>query len=169
MAQIELIVAVAENGVIGHQGDMPWRLPSDLKHFKQVTMGLPVIMGRRTWQSIGRALPGRANIVISGSLADVPQGVVQVATPDAALEAASGVSSGADGNGRVMIIGGGEIYRIFEPQAQYVHLTEVHATPEGDTFFKLAAPDAWRETARTRHRAGEKDSADFSFVTLERV
>ncbi|NBR79842.1 MAG: diacylglycerol kinase, partial [Alphaproteobacteria bacterium] len=113
MARIELVVAVAENGVIGHKGDMPWRLPSDLKHFKQVTMGLPVIMGRRTWESIGRVLPGRKNIVISRSLTDLPDGAVQVATPDAALEAAD--------NERVMIIGGGEIYRIFEPQAEIVH------------------------------------------------
>ena len=118
MARIELVVAVAENGVIGHKGDMPWRLPSDLKHFKQVTMGLPVIMGRRTWESIGRVLPGRKNIVISRSLTDLPDGAVQVATPDAALEAAD--------NERVMIIGGGEIYRIFEPQAEIVHLTQVH-------------------------------------------
>lgn len=161
MARIELVVAVAENGVIGHKGDMPWRLPSDLKHFKQVTMGLPVIMGRRTWESIGRVLPGRKNIVISRSLTDLPDGAVQVAKPDAALEAAD--------NERVMIIGGGEIYRIFEPQAEIVHLTQVHLAPEGDTFFRLAAPDAWRETARTRHPAGEKDSADFSFVTLERA
>ena len=118
MARIELVVAVAENGVIGHKGDMPWRLPSDLKHFKQVTMGLPVIMGRRTgvdWAGFA----GRKNIVISRSLTDLPDGAVQVATPDAALEAAD--------NERVMIIGGGEIYRIFEPQAEIVHLTQVHS------------------------------------------
>ena len=96
-----MIVAVAENGVIGHQGDMPWRLPADLKHFKQITMGLPIIMGRLTWLSLGRALPGRLNIVISSQNLDLPAGVVQAKTPQAALDMAD--------SDRVLIIGGGQI------------------------------------------------------------
>jgi dihydrofolate reductase len=159
--RIEMIVAVAENGVIGHQGDMPWRLPADLRHFKQITMGLPIIMGRLTWMSLGRALPGRLNIVISSQDLNLPEGVVQAKTPQAALALAD--------SDRVMIIGGGQIYKAFEAQAELIHLTQVHATPEGDTFFALQNADAWRETARQSFAADENNSAAYSFVTLVRV
>ena len=159
--RIEMIVAVAENGVIGHQGDMPWRLPADLKHFKQITMGLPIIMGRLTWMSLERALPGRLNIVISGQDLSLPEGVVQAKTPQAALALAD--------SDRVMIIGGGQIYKAFEAQAELIHLTQVHAAPEGDTFFALQNADAWRETARQSFAADENNSAAYSFVTLVRV
>jgi len=159
--RIEMIVAVAENGVIGHQGDMPWRLPADLKHFKQITMGLPIIMGRLTWMSLGRALPGRLNIVISGQDLSLPEGVVQAKTPQAALALAD--------SDRVMIIGGGQIYKAFEAQAELIHLTQVHVAPEGDTFFALQNADAWRETARQSFAADENNSAAYSFVTLVRV
>ncbi len=159
--RIEMIVAVAENGVIGHQGDMPWRLPADLKHFKQITMGLPIIMGRLTWMSLGRALPGRLNIVISGQDLSLPEGVVQAKPPQAALALAD--------SDRVMIIGGGQIYKAFEAQAELIHLTQVHAAPEGDTFFALQNADAWRETARQSFAADENNSAAYSFVTLVRV
>ena len=159
--RIEMIVAVAENGVIGHQGDMPWRLPADLKHFKQITMGLPIIMGRLTWMSLGRALPGRLNIIISGQDLNLPEGVVQAKTPQAALALAD--------SDRVMIIGGGQIYKAFEAQAELIHLTQVHAAPEGDTFFALQNADALRETARQSFAADENNSAAYSFVTLVRV
>ena len=161
MPNIELVVAVAENGVIGKDGDMPWRLPSDLKHFKQVTMGCPIIMGRATWDSIGRPLPGRLNVVISRSAPDLPDGVVGVGTPEAAVQACGDAET-------VMIIGGGQIYKVFEPMAAKVHLTQVHATPEGDTHFALAAAADWQEVDRQRFSAGENDSADYSFVTLTR-
>lgn len=161
MPSIEMVVAVAENGIIGKDGDMPWRLPSDLKHFKDVTMGCPIVMGRATWDSIGRPLPGRLNIVISRAVLDLPEGVVGVASPEAALTACGEVE-------KIMIVGGGQIYKIFEPMAAVVHLTQVHASPEGDTSFTLAAPDEWHEIERTRFSAGEKDSADYSFVTLTR-
>lgn len=162
MPVIEMVVAVAENGIIGKDGDMPWRLPSDLKHFKQVTMGCPIIMGRQTWESIGRPLPGRVNIVISRSALDLPDGVVGVATPEEALVAAGDAET-------VMIIGGGQIYKLFEPQAATIHLTEVHASPDGDTSFALQNPDDWHEAARERFSAGENDSADYSFITLKRI
>jgi dihydrofolate reductase len=169
MPSIEIIVAVAENGIIGKDGEMPWRLPSDLKHFKQVTMGCPIIMGRLTWASIGRPLPGRLNIVISRSALDVPDGVLGVATPEAALEAAGEAEGEAAGEAeKIMIIGGGQIYKLFEPLAQTVHLTQVHASPEGDTSFALQDPDAWHEIDRARFSAGENDSADYSFITLKR-
>ena len=162
MPVIEMVVAVAENGIIGKGGDMPWRLPSDLKHFKQVTMGCPIIMGRLTWESIGRPLPGRVNIVISRSALDLPDGVVGVATPEEALDAAGDAET-------VMIIGGGQIYKLFEPQAATIHLTEVHAEPDGDTAFSLQEADAWQEISRERFSAGENDSSDYSFVTLKRI
>ena len=162
MPVIEMVVAVAENGIIGEDGDMPWRLSSDLKHFKQVTMGCPIIMGRLTWESIGRPLPGRVNIVISRSALDLPDGVVGVATPEEALDAAGDAEM-------VMIIGGGQIYKLFEPQAATIHLTEVHAAPDGDTAFALQEADVWQEISRERFSAGENDGADYSFVTLKRI
>ena len=161
MATIEMVVAVAENGIIGKAGDMPWRLPSDLQHFKQVTMGCPIVMGRLTWQSIGRALPGRLNIVISRRALDLPDGVLGVTSAEAAVQAGGEAET-------LMIIGGGQIYKIFEPMASKVHLTRVHATPDGDTSFALSQPDDWQEQACERFSAGEKDSADYSFITLQR-
>ena len=162
MPVIEMVVAVAENGIIGKDGDMPWRLPSDLKHFKQVTMGCPIIMGRLTWESIRRPLPGRVNIAISRSALDLPEGVVSVTTPEAAIEAAGDAET-------MMIIGGGQIYKLFEPLATTVHLTQVHAAPDGDTVFALQNPDDWQEATRERFSAGENDSADYSFITLKRI
>ena len=162
--QIEMIVAVAENGVIGHDGKMPWRLSTDLKRFKKITMGLPIIMGRHTWESLPGALPGRLNIIITRSKFDLPEGVIAVNSPEAALKA-----SEKTGSKRVMIIGGGEIYRAFESQADVLHLTKVHATPEGDTYFRLSDPVAWREETVEAVQAGENDTADVSFVTLRRI
>ena len=143
-----MIVAVAENGVIGNQGDMPWRLPGDLAHFKEITMGCPVIMGRRTWSSIGRPLPGRKNIVLSRQI--------------------SGFEPAAAGGGLRRHAGGGiglvrgcaarHDYRRrrdlshFEAQAVRIHLTRVHATPSGDTHFALADPDAWQKQNHISHR-----------------
>ncbi len=169
MPKIEMVVAVAENGIIGKDGAMPWRLPSDLKHFKQVTMGCPIIMGRLTWQSIGRALPGRLNIVISRSELDLPDGVMCVASAEAAVQAGAEAAVQAGGDTQtLMIIGGGQIYKIFEPMATTLHFTQVHDTPDGDTSFALSQPDDWQEVARERFSAGEKDSADYSFITLQR-
>jgi dihydrofolate reductase len=161
--KIEMVVAAAENDVIGKDGDMPWRMPSDLRHFKQVTMGHPIVMGRRTWQSIGRALPGRLNIVISRQADFNAEGAVCVTSATAALEQAK--MSGAE---TLMIIGGGEIYAMFEAEASRIHLTRIHASPDGDTFFRLPSQSAWHETQNERFAAGETDSADYSFITLER-
>mgnify|MGYP001300636832 CR=1 FL=1 len=162
--QIEMIVAVAENGVIGHDGKMPWRLSTDLKRFKKITMGLPIIMGRNTWESLPGVLPGRLNIIITRSQLDLPEGAHFVNSPEAALEA-----SKETGSKRVMIIGGGKIYRAFESQADILHLTKVHAAPEGDTYFRLSNPGAWHEASREDVQAGENDTADVSFVTLRRT
>lgn len=162
--QIEMIVAVAENGVIGLDGKMPWRLSTDLKRFKKITMGLPIIMGRHTWESLPGALPGRLNIIITGASLDLLGGAIAVTSPEAALEAAG--ETGAD---RVMIIGGGQVYKAFEAQADILHLTKVHATPEGDTYFRLSDPASWREEGSETVPAGDNDTADVSFVTLRRI
>ena len=163
-----LIVAVAENGVIGRDNDLPWRLPGDLKRFKSLTMGKPLIMGRRTFDSIGRPLPGRANIVLTRDVDFAPDGVLVVHDPDAAIEAAEQEASrtGAD---EIMVIGGAGIYDIFLGQASRVYLTEVHDSPSGDTRFPPLDAATWRESARERHAATSDDSSDYSFVVLDRL
>lgn len=157
---IHMVVAVAENGVIGDQGRMPWQLSSDLQHFKHITLGHPIIMGRKTFISIGRALPGRRNIVLTRDR--------HFRAPDVDVYGDAPTALAACHDQAVMIIGGGEIYRLFEPMAQTIHLTRVHARPHGDTIFELAEPEQWTEQSVENHRAGPKDSADFSFVTLVR-
>jgi len=164
--RVALVVARADNGVIGHAGHLPWHLPADLRHFKQLTVGKPVIMGRKTWESLGRPLPGRHNIVISRNSAYRAEGATLVPNLAEAIAA-----TGLDPRLRaevVMIIGGAEIYRQALPFADVVHLTEVHASPEGDTVLPAFDPAVWRETARTEHAAEEQRPA-FSFVTLERL
>ena len=162
-----LIVAVAENGVIGRDNDLPWRLSGDLKRFKAVTMGKPLIMGRRTFESIGRPLPGRANIVLTRDAGFIPEGVIVVHDPDAALEAAE-QEAGRAGTDEIMVIGGAGIYDIFLSRARRIYLTEVHDSPPGDTVFPPLDPDVWFETARERRAAEGGESSDYSFVVLER-
>ena len=169
--KITLVVAVAENGVIGQGGTLPWRLPDDLRRFKQLTLGKPVIMGRKTWESLGKPLPGRHNILvtrradypIASGPADPPVSVVT--DLDAAVEAAGDVAE-------VMVIGGAEIYALAMPQATTVELTLVHAQPEGDTFLPAFMPGAWQkfwqEVARVHHPADERHAHAMSFVTLAR-
>lgn len=161
--RVSLIVAVAENGVIGRDNRLPWRIPDDLRHFKALTMGKPVIMGRRTHQSIGRPLPGRLNIVLSRDPAFQAPGVCRVGSVEAALAAADRPGWGEE----AMVIGGAEIYRLFLPLADRLYLTEVHRRVEGDARFPAIAPRAWRERSRD-FRAGDGDVPSHSFVTLER-
>ncbi|RYY21017.1 MAG: dihydrofolate reductase [Cytophagaceae bacterium] len=163
---VSLIVAAAENGVIGRQGQLPWHLPADLKHFKALTLGRPVVMGRRTFESIGRPLPGRANIVLTSQLAwPAPAGVLLAHSLPEALALAATQPGGEE----VCIIGGGEIYRQALPGADVVHLTEVHTTvPDGDAFFPTLTPREWREETRQRHPADERHAVAYSFVTLRR-
>lgn len=159
-----LVVARADNGVIGNEGGMPWHLPGDLKHFKRVTVGKPCIMGRKTFESIGKPLPGRHNIVMTRDESWQAEGVTRAANLAEAIAAA-----GLDPRSRakeVMVIGGAEIYAQALPAATRIELTEVHAAPNGDTVF----PDiglGWTETARERHE-GPEGQPDYSFVTLER-
>ena len=166
--RIALVVAMAENRVIGVDGDLPWRLSSDLKYFKSVTMGKPIVMGRKTFASIGRPLPGRDNIVITRNAEFAPDGVHVAADVAAALSLAHTLAKekGAD---EICIIGGGEIYRQTLDLADRIYLTEVHMTADGDTVFPDLRPADWREVSRSAQTAGEGDSADFSLVVLDRV
>jgi dihydrofolate reductase len=159
---ISLIVAVAENGAIGSDNRLPWHLPDDLKRFKALSLGKPVIMGRRTFDSIGRPLPGRTNIVISRQAGLAIEGVRVVHSLDAALAAAGAVPE-------IVVIGGAEIFRQVLPRTSTIHLTRVHARVEGDVFFPELEPAQWREAAVEHHAADERHQYAFSFVTLQRI
>ncbi|WP_267425084.1 dihydrofolate reductase [Methylobacterium sp. GC_Met_2] len=158
---VSLVAAVARNGVIGRDNGLAWHLSSDLKRFKALTMGKPMLMGRRTWDSIGRPLPGRRTLVLTRDRAFRAEGVEVVHDWEAALAAASG--------SELMVVGGAEIYALALPQADRLHLTEVAAEPEGDVRFP-AFDRAWfREMLREAHPAGPRDEHAFAFVDWERV
>lgn len=158
---ISLVVAASENGVIGRDGGLPWHLGDDLRRFKALTMGKPIVMGRKTFESIGRPLPGRQNIVITRQADFSAEGCDVVASPGAAIDAAGDA-------GEIMVIGGGEIYALFLPRAGRVYLTRVAAEVDGDTFFPDLPADEWAETARETHPANARNDFDFSIVTYER-
>jgi dihydrofolate reductase len=162
-AALELVVAVAENDVIGRGNQLPWHLPADLRHFKSLTLGKPVLMGRKTYESIGRALPGRTNIVLSRSEGFAPGDCVVVKTLDDARIAAGAQPA-------LMVIGGAEIYRQCLPLAGRIHLTLVHARIEGgDTLFAGWRGAEWDEASRERHESDDKNPHAYSFITLERT
>ena len=160
--RLALIAAVARNGVIGRGGGLPWRIPADLRYFKATTMGKPMIMGRRTFDSIGKALPGRTNIVVTRSGNFTADDVEVAADFDQALAIAA-----ATGTEEAMVIGGGEIYAVALPRADRLYLTQVHIDAEGDVYFPELDRAQWREVSRNDH-AAEGDTPAFSFVTLER-
>jgi dihydrofolate reductase len=164
---IVLIVAVAENGVIGAAGAMPWRLRSDLKRFKALTLNKPVVMGRKTFASIGKPLPGRTNIVLTRDPQFAAAGVAVANSLAAARAVALGDALRRFAT-EIAVIGGAEIYRQWIDAADCIELTEVHASPDGDTLFGPLDAAEWQEVGRTRHAAGEGDSADFSYVTYRR-
>jgi dihydrofolate reductase len=159
---IAIIVAVAENGVIGADNGLPWRLPDDLKRFKSLSLGKPVVMGRRTFDSIGRPLPGRTNIVVSRQAGLAIEGAIVARSLDDALVAAGAASE-------VAVIGGAEIFRQALPRTETIHLTRVHARIAGDVFFPELDPAKWREAAVEHHAADERHLYAFSFVTLQRI
>lgn len=160
---ITLIVAVARNGVIGAEGGMPWHLPADLAHFKRLTIGKPVLMGRRTWESIGKPLPQRRNLVLTRDAHWQAEGAERVGSIDEALQRIAGT-----GASELMVIGGAEVYRQALPEAGRIYLTLVHAEPEGDTRFPDLEPDEWREVARREQLADARNPHDLSFIVLER-
>jgi dihydrofolate reductase len=165
--RIALIAAVADNGVIGAGGAMPWRLATDMKRFRALTMGKPVIMGRKTFASIGKPLAGRTNIVVTRQPGFAVEGVTAAASLEAAL--AEGVRTAEKtGAGEALVIGGGEIYALALPHADRLYVTHVHVRPAGDTRFPAIEPALWRAVAREDVPAGEKDSASTTFVTYER-
>lgn len=164
--RLSIIVAAAENGAIGRDNALPWHLPGDLAYFRRVTMGKPVVMGRKTFESIGRPLPGRTNIVITRDRSWRHEGVHALASLEQALVLAADVAV-ADGADELMVIGGAEIYAAALPLAARVYLTEVHAEIEGDVFFPELDRADWREVSRERQPAAE-GGHDYSFVVLER-
>jgi dihydrofolate reductase len=164
---LALIAAVADNGVIGRDNTLPWHLPEDLKYFKRTTMGKPIVMGRLTYESIGRPLPGRVNIVISRQSALRIDGVQVVADLPTALELAEATAS-REGVDELVVIGGAQIYALALPLAQRLYLTEVHADVAGDAFFPAWDREQWQELQRQRHPASDANPYDYSFVVYER-
>lgn len=157
--EIVLVLARADNGVIGRDGDLPWRLPADLRHFKALTLGHPMIMGRKTFDSLPGLLPGRRHIVLTRDASWTAEGAEVAHDVDTALHIAAAPAA--------MVIGGAEIYRLFLPRADRIELTEVHLDAEGDVAIDYPSPDEWQEVARADHPADNGRPA-YSFVTLRR-
>ena len=159
---ISLIVAASMNNVIGAKGDLPWRLSSDLKRFNALTRGKPIVMGRKTYESIGRPLPGRQNIVVTRNPDFAAEGCDVVASIDAAVEAAGDAEE-------IIIIGGSQIYEAFLPRAHRIYLTRVQADVEGDAFLPEFDSNEWHETAVEECGADESNDHDVIFSILERA
>lgn len=165
MSIISFVVAVSRNGVIGRDGGLPWHISSDLKRFKAITMGKPIIMGRKTWESLPKKpLPGRRNIVVTRQADFSAEGAVVVGDVDAALAVAA-----MEAPSEICVIGGGDIYRQLLPQANRIYLTEVQADVEGDTHFPPLPASTWRELSREVVEQGPRDTAGFVLRVLERV
>ncbi len=160
--KVSMIVAASANNVIGEEGGLPWHLSEDLKRFKEITMGKPMIMGRATWESIGKALPGRRSIVLTRQADYAAEGAEVVSTPEAALE----LTGDAD---EVMVIGGGKVYEEFMPITERIYLTRVHAEIDGDTFFPDLDEAEWRIVSSTPLPANDERPFSISFQTLERI
>ena len=160
--------AVADNGVIGMDNAMPWHISSDLKRFKALTMGKPIVMGRRTFQSIGRPLPGRSNLVVSRDGAFTADGVLVFSSLEEALEKAQTIAR-MDGVDEIAVIGGGSIYNALWDKAERLYVTHVHASPQGDTFLPAIDRTTWREVERDGPSQGAQDSAAMTFAVYERT
>ena len=160
--RLALIVAMAENQVIGRNNQLPWHIRADLRHFRKLTMGRPIIMGRRTHESIGRPLPGRDNIVITADRHYQADGCQVVHSIEQALAAAGDCEE-------AMIIGGANLYRQTLAAADRLYMTLVKAKPEGDTWFPVIEPQQWREIERETHKADEQNDFDYDFVVLDRI
>jgi len=158
---VSLIVAMAQNGVIGRGNALPWRLPEDLKRFRAFTLGKPILMGRKTFESLGRPLPGRANLVLTRDRGWFSHGVIVVHSVEEAL-AQAGASD------ELVAIGGAEIYRLVLPFARRIYLTHVHADVPGDTFFPDFDPTQWADVECSTHPADDEHAYPVTFVTLER-
>jgi dihydrofolate reductase len=159
--QVCLVAAMGRNRAIGMDGKMPWHLPAELRHFKETTLGKPIVMGRKTWESIGRPLPGRQNIVVSRSMKVAPPGVEVVASLQQALQAAQG--------DEVMIIGGGELYLEALPLATRMVLTMVDFAPQADTFFPAWETGGWQESSRQAKPADTQNPYACEVIELRRI
>jgi dihydrofolate reductase len=159
--KLTAVVAVSDNGVIGRDNAIPWHQPADLAYFKRVTMGKPVLMGRKTWESIGKPLPGRRNIVLSRSGFTAP-GAEVVRTLDEACELVAGA-------GEIMVIGGAKVFELAMPRMDRVHLTRVHCIIEGDVFLPPLDPGQWREVSREHRPADERNPCAMTFTELVRA
>jgi dihydrofolate reductase len=160
-ASISLMVARAANGVIGRDNALPWHLPADLQRFKSVTMGKPILMGRRTFESIGRVLPGRVNLVLTRDAAWHAPGAVAVHSLEEAL---AQVGNAAE----LVVIGGAELFRLVMPLVRQIYLTEIHANIAGDTVFPALAPEEWHEIEKSTHAADARHEHAMTFRTLKR-
>ena len=159
---LSIIAAMSENGVIGRDNKLPWLLPADLAHFKSLTLGKPIIMGRRTWESLPGLLPGRTHVVVTADSTYAAPGCLVVNSTEQALAAAGAATE-------VMIVGGEALYRQFLPRAARMYLTLVHTIVPGDTYFPRYVAGEWREVDRRLHQPDQKNPYAYSFVTLERV
>ena len=164
---IALVVAMGENGAIGRGGDLPWRLSSDMRYFRKITMDKPIIMGRLTFESLGRVLDGRLNIVLTRNAAFEVPGAVMAYNLEEALDVARREAK-RSGVNEIMVIGGADVFRAVLPQAGRIYLTEVEAAPNADTWFPPLDTSDWHEVSRQTHPAGPKDDHGFSFVVLDR-
>ncbi|ABA05604.1 dihydrofolate reductase [Nitrobacter winogradskyi Nb-255] len=165
--EVILVVAVAENGVIGQRNGIPWRLKADLRRFKAITIGKPIVMGRKTFDSLRRPLPGRTNIVITRDPDFTAVGALVARSPADALVIAKGDALRRS-VAEIAVIGGAEIYAASMPAADRLEVTEVHTAVDGDTIFPPIDPSVWDEIARCRNKAAAGDTADFSYVTYRR-
>jgi dihydrofolate reductase len=163
-----LVAAVAENGVIGRDGGLPWHLPSDLRRFRAITLGHPVVMGRKTCGAIGKPLPGRTNIVVTRDAAFAARGMIVAPNLEAALVVARGDAL-RRGVRHIMIIGGGELYGQTIGRACRLEITRVHARPSGDSAFPAVDPTQWHEIGRREYPAGPDDDAPFTTLAYERI
>jgi dihydrofolate reductase len=159
--KLTAVVAASDNDVIGRDNALPWHLPADLAYFKRVTMGKPMLMGRKTFESIGRPLPGRRNLVLSRRGFSAP-GVETVATVEEACERVAGAPE-------LMVIGGAEVFRLAMPRLDFLHLTRVHTRVEGDVFLPPLVAGEWREVRREEHPADDRNAIAMSFIEMQRV
>ena len=165
---LALVVAAARNGVIGEHNGLPWKLPSELRRFRQITLGHPCVMGRKTWEGLKGPLKGRDNIVMTRGPAIEREGVVTARSLDEALTAGRRLAA-PRGAGHIMIIGGGDVYRQTLPLASRLYLTRVDMDVAGDTTFPILDPGQWRQTANEPHEAEPGDSCGYVILTLERI
>ena len=165
--KISLIVAISDNGVIGNQGKMPWKMRSDMKYFRHTTMHKPVIMGRKTWESLNAPLANRDNIVVTRQEGYAPEGAIIAPSVEKAIAMAEEFAEMRSVD-EVMIVGGSQIYELTLPMADRVYFTEIHMNVEGDTFFRPLDKAVWQEVSRSSFEAGKRDDADYSFVIYEK-